>query len=362
MKENIDNAVRNGFVVFYGGDEGSFASRAAKLFADIDAEAERRAAAGETAVWMRLFFSDMINQWPVVSDELERRGGTCVVSVVEQAPLRGCKIAAMVFFARHAEVSRVASDAWSIRIDGRSYVYQAVRPDTEASPAASPHDQTVECFERHKRLLAGCGMNVRDNTLRTWLFCRDIDLEYASIVKGRNDFFAANGLNRNTHFIASTGIGGGSQSPRAALTMELLSREGERDDVKYLHAADHINSTIEYGVAFERAVAFNASSRRVTFVSGTASIDKHGKCINVGNPAAQASRLLDNISALLASDGSTLNDVKMMIVYMRDFADFREIEPVVRSRVNCSAIILVHAKVCRPAWLVEAECIASREL
>ena len=163
-------------------------------------------------------------------------------------------------------------------------------------------------------------MTIEANTLRTWLFCRDIDRTYGGVVKGRNDFFALNGLTADTHFIASTGIGGYTDSPDAVVGVDFLSRmDGSGEDVKYLQALDHLNPTAQYGVAFERGTSFSFGSHRVALISGTAS---------------------------------------MIIVYLRDAADKDVVESVVNRMIPGATAVFTHAKVCRPAWLVEAECVA----
>ena len=68
--------------------------------------------------------------------------------------------------------------------------------------------------------------------------------------------------------------------------------------------------------------------------------------------------MLENVRALLSEAGACFGDVTMAIVYLRDPADF----PVVRAVIGQSGLplspVFVHAPVCRPAWLVEMECIA----
>ena len=48
----------------------------------------------------------------------------------------------------------------------------------------------------------------------------------------------------------------------------------------------------------------------------------------------------------------------MIIVYLRDAADKDVVESVVNRMIPGATAVFTHAKVCRPAWLVEAECVA----
>lgn len=359
MEQTVGNNPQNIFAVFNGDAHGSFEHRFEKALSALEAERKLRASCGAELVWIRVFLSDIINQLPQVSERLDQISSGCAVSIVEQPPLDGCKVSIMGCFLTGGHAIQTSPITWDIAYQGKTYIYHTVRFDNTATGG---HDQTVEAFERHKALLATRGLTIKDNTLRTWLFCRDIDRTYTAIVKGRNDFFARNGLTAATHFIASTGIGGYTASPSAVVGVDFLSRkDGDNSDVKYLQALDHLNPTAQYGVAFERGTAFSTESRRVSLISGTASIDKEGHCIHHNDPAAQTERLLDNTAALLADDGSSLRDVRMIIFYLRDAADYEEVSRVARHRLpGYTAMVFVHAKVCRPAWLVEAECIAIR--
>ena len=55
-------------------------------------------------------------------------------------------------------------------------------------------------------------MTIRDNLVRTWIYVADIDVNYDGVVRARNDVFRRYGLTADTHYIASTGIGGYSQT------------------------------------------------------------------------------------------------------------------------------------------------------
>ena len=349
------------FAVVAGGVCGTFAESAAVAFANLAALKAQRAAQGKTMVWARVFLSDIINQLPQASRQIESLAQGCAVSVVEQASLDASRISIMACFLGHAAVERIAPDAWHIDCEGRSYIYHALRFSASQAAGADAYRQTVMAFEAHKKLLAEKAMTISGNTLRTWLFCRDIDHTYAAIVKGRNDFFAANGLTSDTHFIASTGIGGYTPCTDAVVGVDFLSREGSDSDVQYLQALDYLNPTAQYGVAFERGTAFTAGSSRVSLISGTASIDNKGRCINLNDAAAQTARLIENTAALLADAGATTRDLKMMIFYLRDAADRESVERTMREKLGDVPAVFTKAKVCRPGWLVEAESIAVRK-
>ena len=52
------------------------------------------------------------------------------------------------------------------------------------------------------------GCKLADNCIRTWFFVQNVDVNYAGVVKARNEVFVTQNLTEKTHYIASTGIGG----------------------------------------------------------------------------------------------------------------------------------------------------------
>lgn len=138
----------------------------------------------------------------------------------------------------------------------------------------------------------------------------------------RNEVFEREGLTADTHFIASTGIGGASELRHALVAMDFFSAGGLDDgQTGYLRALDYLSPTNEYGVAFERGVWADIADGRHFFVSGTASIDKHGDSLHRGEVLTQAGRLFLNMEKLLESGGGDLSKVRYFIVYLRDVAE-----------------------------------------
>ena len=95
-------------------------------------------------------------------------------------------------------------------------------------------------------------------------------------------------------------------------------------------------------------------------ITGVSVIDKFGHVIYMGDIRRQTARLLENIGALLKDGGATMNDIRYFIVYLRDFSDREVVESFLSNAYPTIPHVLVHAKVCRPEWLVEMECIAER--
>ena len=193
--------------------------------------------------------------------------------------------------------------------------------------------------------------------MRTWLYVRDIDRNYADVMKGRNAVFEREGLTADTHYIASTGIGGYMAETQSVVAIDFYSVENADKTPQYLNALEFLNHTHEYGVAFERGVKISVAGSEKIFISGTASIDKHGECLYVGDVAKQIERLFVNISQLLADGGRTLNDLTYMVVYLRDIADTEFVEKYIKSHYSQVPHVVVEACVCRPQWLIEVECV-----
>ena len=219
--------------------------------------------------------------------------------------------------------------------------------------------QMSDLFRRYEDLLGTHGLSVSLDCVRTRIFVRDVDTNYAGVVKGRKDFFNSIGLTPDTHFIASTGIGGSDALPRHSVIRHACAVGGlAHGQIKYLHAFDHLSPTALYGVTFERGTAVTYGDRRHVFISGTASIDSAGRVVHEGDPVRQTERMLENIGALLAEADARFEDIAGSIVYLRDFADYRRVQSVIKRMYPGLSPLYVLAPVCRPAWLVEMECMA----
>ena len=263
-------------------------------------------------------------------------------------------------------------------------------------PEGTSEQQTRSIFSAYAALLEARGLTLEGNCVRTWLFCDDIDHQYAGLVKARREFFAACGLTPQTHFIASTGIAGrpagqpagqpvslpaaqpaGAPTPSFAETreyalsgvdapaatpaivqMDALAIEGAFTQ-RYLYARTHLSPTYDYGVTFERGVRIDAGGHHATLISGTASIDHKGNILHEGDVTAQTRRMWENVEALLDEAGDAWSDVRMMLVYLRNREDAALVKPLFDERFPDTPKVFLHAPVCRPGWLVEMECIAS---
>ena len=211
--------------------------------------------------------------------------------------------------------------------------------------------------------LAQEGCTLADNCIRTWLFVNDVDVNYAGVVTARNKVFFTQGLTEDTHYIASTGIGGRACDPQVMTQMDNYAIAGiKKEQVHYLYAPTHLNRTSDYGVSFERGTTVDYGDRRHVIISGTASINNKGQIEHPKDIVKQTHRMWDNVEALLKEADCTYEDVGHMIVYLRDVADYDLVKSLYEERFPGKPCVIVHAPVCRPGWLVEMECMAVKTI
>ena len=326
---------------------GLFAQRLDGIYNDIKGYLEAEQQQNRRLCYAKVFLSDISNQEEQLRHSLLMTDflGKTACTIIQQSPIGGAKIGVLLKTSDEPE----AFTMHSLRLT-----------DDEVMNFGS-YMQTIMLFDKYLEVLKAQGLNLKDHCVRTWIYVRDIDTNYDGVVKARNDVFRQHGLTIDTHFIASTGIGGRSMGKNVCVAIDFLTApQVQPDDLLYLKALDHLNPTHEYGVAFERGVRVALPQKYEYFISGTASIDCHGEVINVGDVTKQAERLLENIEALLADGGATMADVKYFIIYLRDLADASAIDAYMQQAYPQVPRIITHAKVCRPAWLVEMECIAEK--
>lgn len=311
-------------------------------------QAYREASAGKTVQFRRFFLSDGANQADALREALEAFPSV-PTSIVGQAPLDGTRIALWMYC-----TSPMDAPGGIPSHNGYSHHWVG----SLVSPGAGPEAQMGGIFRTLDRSLGERGLCVARDTVRTWIFVRDADVNYAGVVTGRRDYFTGIGLTPATHFIASTGIEGRHPDHRNLVEMDAYSVGGLGEgQVRYLHALDHLSPTAVYGVTFERGTAITYGDRQHLFISGTASIDAEGQVLYPGDASLQARRMLENISALLAEGGAGLGDIAAAIVYLRDPADYPLVKETVSGICPNLRALYVHGPVCRPAWLVEMECL-----
>ncbi|EPT34725.1 Rid family hydrolase [Phocaeicola abscessus] len=297
--------------------------------------------------YCKVFLSDIQNQYRqlIESKLYQEILSDAAPTIVEQVPLDGSKITLLL----------KTSD------EVCPFVFQPFRLTEEEASCNNSYLETMILFEKYLKSQKDQDSPMDRNLVRTWIYVNDIDNNYNGVVKARNDVFKRYGLSVDTHFIASTGIGGNSCVRNAFVAMDFLTYPNIREEDKfYLKALDHLSPTHDYGVSFERGTRLSLPGKKIYYISGTASIDKYGHVLYLGDLEKQTNRLLENIEALLKEGEASMDDIRYFIIYLRDVSDYSATEAYMRNRYPTVPHVIVGAKVCRPEWLIEMECIAEK--
>lgn len=316
----------------------------------------------ETAASKRFFSSDLISHTGEFLSYKQRQKTDFFFSTTEQPPACGAK--AVLLGMCLGNITAKSRDGNFIFLDaaaGVKHIFAEHLIDSEADEHSDAEKQTANIFRLLSEKLTSLGTSIAEDVLRTWIYAPHLDADYPGIVKARNELFDSINLTQNTHYIASTGIQGGSGSRFARVFMDAYALTGPgRGNIRYIQAPDHMSPTHTYGVAFERATAVEMGTTDFLFISGTASIDKNGEIVNPGDVEKQTERTLQNISALLDVAGFTPQDLSSFIVYLRDATDCALVKPYIEHYAKALPTIYVKAPVCRPGWLIEIEATAAR--
>jgi enamine deaminase RidA (YjgF/YER057c/UK114 family) len=292
--------------------------------------------------------------------------GPVAVSIVQQPPAHGAKIALLAYHVERETpfVKRNLGHYHTlVEMGGLRHLWSTRMCAAADVGPASAADQTREVFRELIGALAAQGGTLRDDCVRTWLYIRDVDVFYQDMVKSRADMFRREGLTGDTHFIASTGIEGACAHHYDLVAMDAYSVLGlAHGQVSYLNDFDHLCATKDYGVTFERATRVAYGDRAHIFISGTASIDGEGWVVHPGDVKLQLDRALENVDALLADGEAKLADLTHLIVYLRDRGDYCLVRDRLGERFPGLPMQIVQGPVCRPEWLIEVEGIAAKAI
>lgn len=313
---------------------------------------------GASSVIKRYFLSDAANQYDTLLSAVPE-APACACSVVEQAPLNGTKVALWAYL--QTEIGAGSFNEGLYRVQHGAYTH--LWGGTSVSHAPSSEEQTSLLLKHYVMQLLSNGGHLADDCIRTWFFVQNVDVNYAGVVKARNEEFFTQNLTSKTHFISSTGINGSNADPSVLVQLDTYAVLGLKpEQIKFLYAPTHLNPTYEYGVSFERGTRVDYGDRRQVFISGTASIDNKGNVLHVGDIRRQTERMWENVDALLSEAECGFEDVGQMIVYLRDVADYAVVNAMFEERFPGIPRVIVHAPVCRPGWLIEMECMATKEI
>lgn len=307
---------------------------------------------GAAVILKRYFLSDATNQQPLMRQEAH-----CSVSVIQQPPLDGSKVAVWLYLQKGSRVANV-NGVIVTEHNGYRHLWKMGMHEHKGDSAW----QTESLLISYEEMLQNFNATLAGNCIRTWFYVRDVDTQYAGMVKARKENFAEQGLTEQTHYISSTGIGGLPADTRALVQLGTYAVTGfDPEQQRYLYAPTHLNPTYEYGVTFERGTVMEYGDRAHVFISGTASINNKGEVVHVGNIVKQTERMWENVGTLLEEGGTSFEDVMQIVVYLRDVCDYRTVKAMFDRKFPHTPHVITLAPVCRPTWLVEMECIAVKE-
>jgi enamine deaminase RidA (YjgF/YER057c/UK114 family) len=229
--------------------------------------------------------------------------------------------------------------------------------------AASPAEEVQLTFEATDRLLQGHAWSFKD-VQRTWFYLDDILAWYGEFNRVRNAAFERTGLFCDgvgrSAIPASTGIRG--RNVRGGqFALDLLAARpvpGRPFSVRRLSHGKQ-NEATEYGSAFARGLELALDSSRIVFVSGTASIDDHGRSVHIGDFAAQTEHTLDTVETLLAAAEARVSDVCQATAFLKHASDYDAFAAIAgRHGLPADRVVCTVADVCRDELLFELDATA----
>ncbi len=313
---------------------------------------------GSCAVFKRFFLSDAANQADYLL-AMHAEDSDCPLSIVEQPPLDGSKVAMWVYLQKGVRTKALSKGIYEMKHGAYRHLWMA----GASNQASNSEYQMRLLFNDYVMQLLENGCSLANNCIRTWLYVQNVDVNYAGVVKARNEVFATQNLTDKTHFIASTGIAGRHANPKVLVQMDAYAVDGvKQEQIHYLYAPTHLNPTYEYGVSFERGTYVDYGDRRQVFISGTASINNKGEIVHPGDIRKQTLRMWENVEILLKEAECTFDHVGHLLVYLRDVADYTVVKEMFEERFPNTPKVFLLAPVCRPGWLIEMECMAVRTI
>lgn len=318
-----------------------------------------------TQVFSRYYLSDIANQkTELCQSEIFKFSQNGAYSVIQECPLHGGSISLFVYHIKgrgnflSKKLMQFDDEHWrnGVKIKGQYYDLFWTTNFSGYGPLDS-FEQTNEIFSAYNALINDNGMTLLRNTVRTWIYVRDIDNNYQGMTDSRRGYFYEQGLTKDTRYIASTGIEAKLKEVYSLVSMDALSISNlEKKQIIRMDALDNLCPTCDYGVTFERGTKIEFGDRSHLLISGTASIDKKGQVLYPSDIGKQTKRTLENIEALLQPHDASLNDMAYLIVYIRNITEVNKVTEILKEHISQRIpIIIVEGTVCRPTWLIEIE-------
>ena len=154
---------------------------------------------GAVAILKRYFLSDAANQADTLL-ALTTEGSDCALSIVEQPPLDGTKIALWVYLLTDVQTQVLHNGLFEVKHSA----YRHFWGGSAFNRAANSEYQTRLLLNDYVMQLMEQGCKLADNCIRTWFFVQNVDVNYAGVVKARNEVFVTQNL---IPYLTQTAIG-----------------------------------------------------------------------------------------------------------------------------------------------------------
>lgn len=213
--------------------------------------------------------------------------------------------------------------------------------------------QTYSVFQKMDTVLHSCGLDFL-STARTWLYAHDILSWYDKLNRARDRFFTEKGV-FNHRIPASTGVSLSNPLDYAIQT-ELLAAVPKKGSVQIRPVESPLQCpATQYRSSFSRAMEIVTPQQKRLYISGTASIDPHGKTIFLDNTPGQIDHTMNVVKAILQHVDMEWRDTVRAIAYFKSRKDY----PLFDQWLQMHKIPLPHIKlecdICRNDLLFELE-------
>jgi len=325
-----------------------------------------------------LFTSHTARDLEVVLDTRRRlleqnEFGTCrpLMAGVEQAPLdegTGLLELAVLAVVPHRRPSKRVSEVWiapACSCEDCSRLSARLVPMGDQTHlhagniygcGENAYEEAYAMFCCAEDLLREAGMDFRE-VVRTWIYLRDMDRDYAQFNRARREFFRSRGIDDVKP--ASTAVGGGPLANAHDFCMRIYAVNSPDPLQLEVMSAPTLNEAWMYGSDFSRGLKVVEANKTALYVSGTASVDEAGSTVHVGDLEAQAERMLVNIAALLEAQKASFANLVSAVVYVKNPGDASRLRQIFHKHgFEGFPRTLVEAPICRPELLCETEAVA----
>ena len=217
-----------------------------------------------------------------------------------------------------------------------------------------PADQTENILNLAESILNKVGLKY-ENTIRSWFYLDNILDWYNDFNKARSTFFLKHDI-FNKLVPASTGISGKNDTgSKVCLELNVVKPKSDAYSIRKISSPLQCSAE-NYGSSFSRAMGYSDSEYSSMTISGTASIDMHGKTIYLNDVPKQIELSFKVVNAILESQDFKFSDIVRAYAYCSD-KNFSKVffEYIELHFPFTFAFICAEDKICREDLLFEIE-------